>query len=226
MGEAGQADEASIPPTPWLSSPEWSFASGYLPLKANYVYLHENLLDLSHFTFLHPTTLGTPEYALAPFEAEIGEQVVRITRFIESCDVPPMYRPTGIQNKMSRKTVSEFTSPAIHKASVVLSDLHPGEGSRSEFTAHITHFLTPETQETMHYWFTFARDFAVEDKDVTEVFNSNAMTAFLEDKHALEESHRIYGLEPDAPSHEIHLKSDQAGVAARRILRRMAEGAQ
>lgn len=224
MGDPSQADTSRIPATPWLGSPGWRFAAGQLSLRASYVYLHENLLDLSHFTFLHPTTLGTPEYARAPFEAQVGEQVVLISRFIERCDVPPMYRSTGITGKMSRRTVSEFVSPAVHRASVVLSDLQPTAGARRDFTAHITHFTTPQTQDTTHYWFTFARDFALDDDAVTAEFLDNAMTAFAEDQHALEESARIYALEPDAPRNEIHLKSDHAGVAARRILRRMAEG--
>jgi len=223
MGDdPADADESAIPDTNWLESPDWSHVTSYLFLRANYVYLHENLLDLSHFTYLHPTTLGTPEYARTPFDVQVQGDVVRITRHVAACDVPPIYSRTGIAGKMSRRTVSEFISPAMHHASAVMSDLAPAPGARRDFTIYITHFATPETQDTTHYWFAFARDFALGDAEVDEYMKSSALTAFNEDRHALEEIARIYRGEPGAPGAEIHVRSDGAGVAARRILRRLA----
>lgn len=223
MGEAGAADESAIPDTSWLVDPAWSYVTSYLGLDANYVYLHENLLDLSHFTYLHPTTLGTPEYARTPSEVETGgSNTVRVTRFVEQCDVPPIYARTGITGKMSRRTESEFVSPAMHHASAVMSDLQATAEQRRDFTIFITHFATPETQDSTHYWFTFARDFALGDQEVDEYMKTSALTAFQEDRHALQEIAHMYRTEPQALSTEIHIKSDQAGVAARRILLRLA----
>ncbi|WP_438391885.1 aromatic ring-hydroxylating dioxygenase subunit alpha [Caballeronia sp. DA-9] len=224
MGRPEHADEAAIPDTSWLASAEWSFAAAYLILKANYVGLHENLLDLTHFTYLHPTTLGTPEFARSPFDVEVTADRVRITRFVEECDVPPMYIQTGITGKMSRLTTSDFLTPALHHASAVLRNLTPGDG-RNEFTVFISHFLTPETQNTTHYWFTFARDFAIDKEEVTEYITKSALHAFHEDVFALEQIRRLHAIEPDAGQYEINLKSDQPGVAARRALKRMAEAA-
>ncbi|HSW18030.1 MAG TPA: Rieske 2Fe-2S domain-containing protein, partial [Ramlibacter sp.] len=123
MGDPALADESNIPDTSWLSSPEWAYSADYLGFKGGYVSLHENLLDLTHFTYLHPTTLGTPEYARTPFDVEIQSDTVRISRLVAECDVPPIYKHTGIQGKMSRHTISEFRGPAIHHASAVMSDL-------------------------------------------------------------------------------------------------------
>jgi phenylpropionate dioxygenase-like ring-hydroxylating dioxygenase large terminal subunit len=222
MGKPEDADPALIPDTSWLASPEWRFAAAYVELKANYVGLHENLLDLTHFTYLHPTTLGTPEFARSPFDVEVTDERVRITRFVESCDVPPIYTQTGIDGKMSRLTTSDFLTPALHHASAVLRGLAPTDG-RNEFTVYISHFLTPETQHTTHYWFTFARDFALDSEDVTEYIARSALHAFHEDVFALEQIRRLHEIEPDAGEHEINLKSDQPGVAARRALKRLAE---
>ena len=46
----------------------WAVRVGYLHVKGSYVHLHENLLDLSHLSFLHAKTFGMPEYARAPVE--------------------------------------------------------------------------------------------------------------------------------------------------------------
>ncbi|WP_017524434.1 Rieske 2Fe-2S domain-containing protein [Pusillimonas noertemannii] len=222
MGDPAQADETAIPDTSWLVDPAWNHVSSYLELDANYVYLHENLLDLSHFTYLHPTTLGTPEYARTPFDVEVDGSRVRIKRFVKECDLPPIYAKTGIKGKISRRTESEFVSPAIHHASALMTDLQASTGQRSDFTILITHFATPQTQDTTHYWFAFARDFALNDPQVDEYMRSSALTAFNEDRHALQEISRIYRSEPKAPETEIHIKSDKAGVAMRRIILNLA----
>jgi len=222
MGEPNLADESAIPDTGWLVDPAWNYVASYLQLDANYVYLHENLLDLSHFTYLHPTTLGTPEYARTPFDVEVDGNKVRVSRMVAECDVPPIYSKTGIEGKMSRRTDSEFVSPAMHHASAVMGDLQAREGQRHEFTIFITHFATPETQDKTHYWFAFARDFALNDPEVDEYMKASALTAFNEDRHALQEIARVYRTEPQAAPGELHIKSDQAGVAARRILLRLA----
>ncbi|MFP6559773.1 Rieske 2Fe-2S domain-containing protein [Paraburkholderia sp. B3] len=221
-GAQEEADENLIPDTRWLSSPDWAYAQAYVELKANYVGLHENLLDLTHFTYLHPTTLGTPEFAGSPFEVEVSERQVRITRYVEECDVPPMYVKTGIPGKMSRHTISDFLTPALHHASAVLRNRSETVG-RDAFTVYISHFLTPETQNTTHYWFTFARDFALDDAEVTQYMEKSALHAFHEDVFALEQIRRMHAIEPDAGEAEINLKSDQAGVAARRVLKQLAD---
>jgi len=218
MGDPADADPGLVPATPWLASQDWTYASNYVFLGANYVGLHENLLDLTHFTYLHPTTLGTPEYARAPFQVEAGSETVRISRLVPECDVPAIYRTTGMRGKMSRHTVSEFLTPALHHASAVLRDLE----ADGVYTVYISHFVTPADQDRTHYWFTFARDFQIADQAITEFTERSALHAFNEDVDALQEIARMHGSGPDA-KREISLKSDQAGVAARRILRSLAD---
>lgn len=104
-----------------------------------------------------------------------------------------------------------------------LADQRPDPGARWEFTVRISHFLTPEGQDATHYFFAFARDFARGDETVTEFMEKGALQAFYEDVDALESIAEVKRLEHGAPFQEINVKSDQAGVAARRILRRMAD---
>ena len=51
MGEPDKADESLVPDTSWLGAPDWKSVGGYYHIKSNYVAMHENLLDQTHFAF-------------------------------------------------------------------------------------------------------------------------------------------------------------------------------
>lgn len=226
MGDPAEADASKIPDTGWLNDPAWAFAHGYVHVPSNYVGLHENLLDLSHFTYLHPGNIGTPEFAATPFEVSTREDYVRISRFVPDCPVPDIFtRPTGMaaHQRISRETVSEYLTPDMNTAYAILTNLSPGADARTQFEVRISHFITPESADTTHYFFSFARDFAVADEEVTRYIEKGAKIAFGQDVDALLAIRDIAAAESDRPFEEINLRSDQAGVAMRRILKRLSD---
>ena len=226
MGDAEAADPSAIPSTDWLTDPAWAYASGYVCTPSNYVGLHENLLDLSHFTYLHPGNVGTPEYAAAPFECTVEGDDVRISRHIPDCGVPDLYtKPTGMspEDRVARSTVSRYISPGMNTAYASLINLAPKEGAQSKFELHISHFITPATIDSTHYFFTFARNFAVQSEEATRYVEKNAKEAFAQDVDALIAIKKVAETEAGWPFEEINLRSDQAGVAMRRILKRLSD---
>lgn len=60
MGDAAKADAALIPDFSLIDPEHWHVGKRYLHAKANYVLETDNIMDLSHVEFLHPSTLGTP----------------------------------------------------------------------------------------------------------------------------------------------------------------------
>src|ERR1700733_6586862 len=58
MGDPAKADAAKIPDLAWLDDPAWRITPGYLHLNANYQLLTDNLLDLTHVSYLHKRTLA------------------------------------------------------------------------------------------------------------------------------------------------------------------------
>ena len=91
MGDPARA-AASTPPTEdWMLNASWASSRSYLKVACNYVFLHENLLDLSHLTFLHANTFGTPDYALAPYETHIGADEIEVKRAVQPTRLPPIY---------------------------------------------------------------------------------------------------------------------------------------
>ena len=217
-----QPDAKAIPRVGWLGDPEWAYGHGAMTIQSNYVSLHENLLDLTHFTFLHPGNIGTPEYASAPCTVSTGGDQVTVERFVAECAVPGIYASTGLRDhRISRRTISEFVSPALHAASVNLSDLTPQPEKRSVFTVRVTHFVTPCDLNSTHYFFAIARDFAIDDPSATEIMRQAALQAFHEDADALEAITANQRLDPEFI--EKSMKSDLAGVTMRRIVKRLSD---
>ncbi|HWI85859.1 MAG TPA: aromatic ring-hydroxylating dioxygenase subunit alpha [Sphingomonas sp.] len=220
MGDA-PADQSAIPDMWWLSDPAWAHGTGQMTIESNYVALQENLLDLSHFTFLHPGNVGTPEYASAPYKVTTRDEVVQVDRFVASCAVPGIYRSTGLgEKRISRRTIGEFVMPGLHAAVAELRDLSPREGERDLFLVRIAHFVTPRDLKGTHYFFAIARDFAIDDDSATAAMRAGALQAFKEDADALEAIAAIQVAEPDFV--EMSMKSDQAGVIMRRVLKARA----
>jgi nitrite reductase/ring-hydroxylating ferredoxin subunit len=113
MGDPEQADLSKLPPQDWMADVQWERSQGYLSLQANYVRLHENLLDLTHLSFLHAKSFGTPDYAKAAFELEIGDGQFALLRNVVPTTLPPVWGvPTGLtgQGQAARIVRSEFRS--------------------------------------------------------------------------------------------------------------------
>ena len=226
MGDPAQADPASLPAQDWMR-PEagWARSNGYLHVRASYVHLHENLLDLSHLTFLHAKTFGTPDYALAPFETETEGGHIVVRRIVQPTRLPPVYaRPLDMEGKDAARIVtSTFVSPAMSISAVVLRNLELPQAERTDHHIRTAQLLTPEDANAVHYHFLIARDFVPGDEEITAFIHRSIRAAFDEDVFALEELTRVRLDSPEQPVREMSVASDRAGVALRRQLRRLAE---
>jgi phenylpropionate dioxygenase-like ring-hydroxylating dioxygenase large terminal subunit len=95
MGDPALADPALIEDFHWMDDPAWRFKGERLDLKGNYMLIVENLLDLTHLQFVHPTTLGTDSIAGAPIKAERDGNRVRVTRWMMESPPPPFFQRVG-----------------------------------------------------------------------------------------------------------------------------------
>lgn len=224
MGSPSNADPKLIPDVPWLSDEGWAYTGGYTHIKANYIRLHENLLDTSHFTFLHPGNVGTPEFATAPYTTKVENDRVQKLLVLKDSTPPPVYAwPMGIEGKrVDRHSDAWFISPALHVAHARIVVLHPAPDERTEYRAEVIHFLTPESTKTTHYFWAQARDFAQRDVGVLK-FKRDALTrAFKEDADALEWIEELYDRDPTPGFEEVSVAADAPGVQMRRIIQRKA----
>ncbi len=91
MGDPAAGDPDLIEDFHWIDDPGWRARGEKLDLEGNYVLLVENLLDLSHLSYIHPTTLGTDAVAETPMKAEREGDLVRVTRWVLGSPPPPFF---------------------------------------------------------------------------------------------------------------------------------------
>ncbi|MCJ2185846.1 aromatic ring-hydroxylating dioxygenase subunit alpha [Novosphingobium beihaiensis] len=223
MGD-GEPD-ADLPAGEWIGDPQWPASQQYYHLPASYVALHENLLDLTHLSFLHAGTFGTPDFACAPYDLELDEERgnFKLIRTVKPTRLPPVWaeplKLTGVD--AVRQTTSEFAAPSahlVHGHFYALSD----EAFPPDTRIITAHLPTPETATTTHYFIHHGRNFAVEDDTVTDFMQQQLAAAFVEDIEGLTALEKLASAIPQDDQFEISLASDRAGVAMRRWLLKAA----
>lgn len=226
MGDDAPAE--SLPLENWVGDAHWPASNQYFHLKANYLALHENLLDLTHLSYLHAGTFGTPDYALAPYKVESDDSTGRfaIMRTVSRTRLPPVWaKPTGLEGRdAARIARSEFVAPSAHVVNVRFEGLHVPEGERPDMQIKTAHLATPETAETTHYFIHHGRNFAQGDASITHFMHEQLCAAFREDVEGLALVEEMVAKSPPEERYEISIASDRAGVAMRRWLLKRVEG--
>lgn len=229
MGRSAPTHPAPHPA--WIDDEDgWAASRQRLHMKASYVRLHENLLDLTHLSFLHAKTFGTPDYASAPYDTQIDAEAGRfvLTRSVVPTRLPPIWaKPTGLEGQdAARIASSTFVSPALHEVHVRFHacDL-PAEQqpSRAIRTAHI---VTPESATSTHYFIHHGRNFGLEDGEITGFMHQQLLAAFQEDIDGLEAIERNLANYPPGTATEVSFRADGPSLAMRRYLKRRATSAQ
>jgi phenylpropionate dioxygenase-like ring-hydroxylating dioxygenase large terminal subunit len=221
MGDPDKADLSKLPEQDWLEDKQWETSQGYLHLKASYVRLHENLLDLTHLSFLHAKSFGTPDYAKAAFESEIGDGQFALLRNVVPTTLPPVWAvPTGLngQGQAARIVRSAFRSVGIHEVSVTFYDCHVPEAARKNFRIRTAHMPTPETATTTHYFIVHGRDFAQDDTATTQFMHDQLFVAFQEDVVGLALQEQALAATAPEDLYEFSVAADAPSVAMRRYL--------
>ncbi len=221
----------SVPPprAPWLADPAWVTVAGMNPLAARYSLLLDNLMDLSHETYLHGGYIGTPEVAETPITTTVDDDagIVYVSRHMDDAECPPFYaRSTGIVGRITRWQDIEFRPPCLyilHSRIAAQGHYPSAEGPDSgAFHAKIVYALTPETETSTFDFWAVARDFALDDAEVTEYLRKSNQTVVLQDVVALNLLETVIASDP-AGYQELSINIDAGGLAARRLVQRQLE---
>ena len=232
IGDRDKAGATPIPRAPWLSAPDYTTVSGMEPLNARYDLLVDNLLDLSHETYLHGGYIGTPEVAETPITTEVDEAggVIYVSRHMADAACPPFYaKSTGIQGRITRWQDIEYRPPCLyllHSRIAPVGVLPSADGADPDAChVEVVYAITPETEHSTHDFWAVARDFALDDAAVSGFLAENNRTVVLQDVTALNILEQVIQSEPEGYQ-ELSINIDTGGLAARRILKRMAESSQ
>jgi len=225
LGDPKRADPSLLPDFRENDAPGFAVVHGYLHVKANYKLLIDNLLDLTHVPVVHKTTLGGPGMMENPLEVETDGDVVRTLRMMPGVDPAPIHRLIRhFPGKIDRRQETEFRPPVyIH---INLGAVPAGSNEDVRIPHHVViNSLVPETERTTHYFWSVARNRALDDEKVSRALKDVHVVAFNEDVVVIEAQQRMIDSDPEGGT-LANLEGDAACAAARRILaRKLAEEA-
>ena len=227
-GAPDEADPATIPVLEWHDNPAWAYDGGLFHIKADYRLMIDNLMDLTHETYVHSTSIGQKEIDEAPVNTKTeGEQVVT-SRFMDKEMAPPFWRANLRGNSLpddqpvDRWQVCRFTPPShvMIEVGVALA----GQGgydapAEQKVYSIVVDFITPETETSHWYFWGMARNFNVKDKALTAQIRDGQAKVFAEDTAVLEAQQRNLLLNPGRKL--LMLNIDAGGVQSRRLLDKM-----
>ncbi|KNE82691.1 MULTISPECIES: aromatic ring-hydroxylating dioxygenase subunit alpha [Streptomyces] len=220
-----------VPPrAPWMDSPDYTVVSGMEPIDGDYGLLVDNLLDLSHETYLHGGYIGTPEVAQTPITTEVDDAagIVHVSRHMDDAECPPFYaKSTGIETRITRWQDIEYHAPCLYLLHSRIAPVGaPGPGPDGSdphaFHVEVVYGITPSTERTTYDFWAVARDFALGDEKVSEFLHTSNHTVVMQDVVALNALQK--SLDTEKPGYqELSINIDTGGLAARRILARLAQ---
>ncbi|MDH6280782.1 aromatic ring-hydroxylating dioxygenase subunit alpha [Prescottella agglutinans] len=214
-------DPSLIPDMSWIVDDSWAVMKGVLPLKARHRLLVENLLDLSHETFLHPSSIGNAAVAATPIEvtAAAHRDVVAFSRRMTGIEAPPFYvKSCGLTGLVDRWQDGEFHAPGIFLIDIRIAPT--GTEEPEGFHMKVLYGMTPETDGSCHDFYALGRDFLQDDEELTDFQHRQQLAVMAEDVVALEVQELMLADDRYAPK-ESSIRSDLAALRGRRLLDRM-----
>jgi vanillate O-demethylase monooxygenase subunit len=221
-GEAALADSSAIPDFSCRVDPARRTVGGVGHVRCNYKLLVDNLMDLGHAQYVHASNAASDA-----FDRQQREVMVREGE-IEALMTMPDGTPSVLMAKFMDnpdQKVDLYNDIRWSQPSALLNfiGVSPvGQTRADSVNSRGTHILTPETENSCHYFYGSSRNFALDDDSIDEVLRAWQQQALnKEDKRVVEaiESRASYirehGLRP------AMLSCDQAAVRVSRAIEKL-----
>jgi phenylpropionate dioxygenase-like ring-hydroxylating dioxygenase large terminal subunit len=224
LGDPDALDSVpAAPDLPWTTDPSFAVVTGRINMAANFMLLKENVLDLTHFGYVHAATFKITDWVDPPKVTVEGDTVTYRQSFVGSPLPPPfaeaLARPAGMP--FNRENYGSFVSPALQVANVDFID--PARPAEVAGRFRICHATTPIDADHMLYYYALGRDHGTA-PDLMNKFEALSKVGFDEDKLVIEAIQAARLKDPTDPADwEVSVKSDTAGIQGRRALSRWME---
>jgi len=224
-GEFETANPDTIPKPAWADRDDWAVGGGMFNVKCDYRLLIDNLMDLTHETYVHKGSIGQKEIDDVPPVTTFEADEVRTERQMTDLIAPPFWASAMVSHgldpeaKVDRWQVCRFVAP-----SNVLIDVGVALAGRgglqadpaSRVSGIVVDYITPESESSCWYFWGMARHFRTEDPDLTDSIRKGQEQIFSEDLEMLERQQQNLAERPDRKL--LKLNIDAGGVHARRII--------
>jgi vanillate O-demethylase monooxygenase subunit len=227
-GDPALASVDKLPELAWANNVEWAYGGGVYRIEADYRLMVDNLMDLTHETYVHSTSIGQKEIDEAPCVTRVEGDHVTTSRFMNGIEAPPFWqmalKANGLpaDQPVDRWQVCHFTPPShvLIEVGVALA----GQGGKDapadqQAGSTVVDFITPETETSLWYFWGMARRFKPNDAALTAQIREGQGRIFAEDQQMLELQQRNLLTHPGRK--QLALNIDAGGVAARRVIARL-----
>jgi phenylpropionate dioxygenase-like ring-hydroxylating dioxygenase large terminal subunit len=235
MGDPANADPDLIPDMHWNDDAGWAGEGRTIHAECNYKLVVDNLMDLTHETFVHGDSIGDDAVAEAPFEVTHGDRKATVTRWMIDIEGPPFWRAQLEDDLRSRRDVTDeqpgnvdrwqiihFTPPSTIVIEVGVAPHGTGapEGDRSQgVDGRVLNTMTPETATTCHYFWNFARSWDLDSQKRTTQIREGVTGIFAQDEEVLAAQQQAIDENPGRIFYNLNL--DGGAMWARRLIDRM-----
>jgi phenylpropionate dioxygenase-like ring-hydroxylating dioxygenase large terminal subunit len=231
-GDPAKADPSLVPDMHWNKDPAWAGDGKLITVQCNYRLVVDNLMDLTHETFVHGSSIGQRAVAEAPFVATHGDRSATVTRWMENIDAPPFWagqieHARGYKGKVDRWQIIRFEAPCTVNIDVGVAETgtgappqgeHPGDRSKG-VNGFVLNTVTPETEGSCHYFWAFARNYCLDEQALTHKLREGVASIFREDELVLEAQQKAMDEHPDHQFYNLNI--DAGSMWARRLIDRM-----
>ncbi|MBL8664078.1 MAG: aromatic ring-hydroxylating dioxygenase subunit alpha [Candidatus Odyssella sp.] len=216
MGDAAKADPALIHDYHWNEEPGWEPVFGYTHVNAEYRLVVDNLMDLTHETFVHPTSIGQTAVAETPITTTMENGKVKVSRLMPGIPAPPLFAKLRGLTTIDRWQHIYFDLPAHVRIDAGGVPADTKDRARG-LNWMVQNAMTPETERSTHYFWAISRCFEVGDAAVSRTIHGQITNIFQEDCAILEEQQKRLDNDPlNRPL--LATNCDAGSVAARKMI--------
>lgn len=227
-GDFEKAAPASIHHLEWAESSDWAYGGGLFHICCDYRLMIDNLMDLTHETYVHASSIGQKEIDEAAPKTTVDGDIVTTARYMENIMAPPFWQMALRGNSLAddvpvdRWQICRFSPPSHVLIEVGVA--HTGNGGynadpKYKASSIVVDFITPETETSIWYFWGMARNFNPQDQALTDSIREGQGKIFSEDLEMLERQQQNLLAYPDR--NLLKLNIDAGGVQARKILERL-----
>jgi phenylpropionate dioxygenase-like ring-hydroxylating dioxygenase large terminal subunit len=225
MGDPSLANSAALPDWRFLNHPDWHARGEHLYVKCDYQLIIDNLLDLSHLTFVHSHTLGsTSKLDQVQINNELSGDCITNTRWLIDIEPPPTYARGNFKGNVDRWQITNYQPPAfvsLDAGAAATGTGAPNGNLGSAIGLRTFNAMTPETDNTTHYFWAIAQNYTPQDENLADLVFQDIQRSVQEDVAVFDAHQRSLELGPSVPM--VTIKSDAGPIAARRIIARLLQ---
>ncbi len=224
MGASAAADPDRIPVLPVLEDPALSWVYGQLHVSANYELVVDNLLDLTHVEFLHPFLAASDNAARTHFSARQAGDCVTAIYTITGEPISGLFQLLWEGDDTTADMHAHMHWQAPSNLYLDVGMHAPGRAHADGALIPSVHLLTPETEDSTHYFWGAGRNRRHGDEQISGMLHYGTQNAFENEDEPMIRAvrSRMNGNDLFAQRPAL-LSIDEASVRARRVLKRLIE---